>query len=275
MSGAPRGRGGNQGYSNGWVGRGFHKDDGSGRGERGFNNTWTGGAFNTFQGGKGRGVGNSLSIRAMGSGTRKEESSSVPEQDARPENDWVKTNQHLIPKESKADRLAKTRQTETKREFYVDVARRGYMHRRPTQMKPRRGNKDAHPTPTHSRSRSPKEEREFLCSLPPLTPVQEAQVRSPSRNGLPATVTSSVRTPGRVACSTNPTERTFRRVSASSLPTPSTSMQSDDGNLYDPNKTEEEKEQGWQENRERNMGLLVPPWSGPSLGAEMRDIERS
>lgn len=148
------------------------------------------------------------------------------------------------------------------------------MHRRPTQMKPRRGNKDGHPTPTHSRSRSPEEEREFLSSLPSLTPAQEARVRSTPRNQLPATATSSVRTPERVACSTNPTERTFRRVSASLLSTPSDSMQSDDGNLYDPNKTEEEKEQGWQENRGRNMGLLVPPWSGPSLGAEMRDIER-
>ncbi|KAI4669638.1 uncharacterized protein J4E88_009920 [Alternaria novae-zelandiae] len=125
----------------------------------------------------------------------------VPEQDARPEDDWIKADQQLIPTEPKADRLARNRQAEarpvpeqdrikenqhriptgpradrlvntqqakTRQDLYRDAARRAYTLLRPIQKHPRREGKDAHPTPTHHRSRSPEEEREFNSSFPPL-----------------------------------------------------------------------------------------------------------
>jgi len=349
MSGAPRG---NRGNSNGWGGRSSRNFDGGRRGGRGFNNTWTGGAFNNFLGGTGRGVGYGLPIRGMGGDTRREESSSiseqnaqiktdwfeenqhripkgpkadrqeteeasavpqqdtqpendrieenqhliptepkadrlakpwqagtrpVPEQDARPKDDWFKEKQHLIPKEPKADRLAKSRQAEIKQDLYRDAARRGCMLLRPTQKHPRRESIDAHPTPTHIRFRSPEEEREYISSFPPLPSSPVANVRPPPGNqpptSVPLSAAPSARPAARVACSTHPTERTFRKVSAGSMSTPTGSTEDDDGNLYDPNKTEEEKEKIWQEINEKNMGIRYP-WAGPSLDPHMRDVER-
>ena len=353
MSGASRGRGGSRGYGHGWRGRGSTNFGSGGRGRGGFNNTFNGGAFDTFEGGRSRGVGYGLPVGDMGSGTRRgnssfvreqnaqinkdwfeenqhiipkgpkadrqgtEEASAVPQQDTQPENDRIKENQHLIPTEPKADRLAKSRrvntklvpeqdahikndrikenqqsiptepkadrlakrrQTEIERDLYRDAARRGYMLLRPTHMNPRRGNGVVHPTPTQRRSRSPEEEREYISSFPPLPSSPAANVRPPLGNQQPTSVTpsaaASVRPAGRVACSTNPTERTFRKVSAGSMSTPSASSDGDDGNLYDPNKTEEEKEKIRQEINEHNRGLLGPPWSGPNLGDAMQDIQR-
>ena len=353
MSGGPRGRGGSRGHGNGWRGKsstnfGFRE---IGRG--GFNNTLIGGVFNTFQGGRGRGVGNGLPIRGgVGSGTRRENSSSISEQDARIREDWFKENQHWIPKgpkadrqeteeasavlqqdtqpendrtkenqhliptepkadrlaksrqvntklvpeqdahvksdwikgdqqsiptEPKADRLAKSRQAETKQDLYRDAARRGYRLLRPTQKHPRLESKDARPTPTQRRSRSPEEEREFNSSFPPLPSSPAANVRPPPGNRPPTSVTPSAapsaRPAGRVACSTNPTERTFRKVSAGSTSTLSGAAEGDDGNLYDPNKTEEEKEKIRQEIHQKNMGIRYQ-WSGPNLDPQMRDVER-
>lgn len=332
MSGAPRGRGGSRGYGHGWRGRGSTNFGSGGRGRGGFNNTFNGGAFDTFEGGRSRGVGYGLPVRGMGGDIRREEFSSVPEhripkgpkadrqetedasavpqqdahrenqqliprepkadrlarsrqaetklvpeQDAHTKNDWFKERQHLIPKEPKADRLAKSRQAETKQNLYRDAARRGYMLQRPIQRHPRRESRNAHPTPTQRRSRSPEEERDFLSSFPPLPSSLAANVRPPPENLPPTSVTPSAapsaRPARREACSTNPTERTFRKVSAASMSTPSGSTEDDDGNLYDPNKTEEEKEKIRQEIHQKNMGIRYQ-WSGPNLDPEMRDVER-
>ncbi|KAI4702598.1 hypothetical protein J4E89_010319 [Alternaria sp. Ai002NY15] len=318
MSGAPRG---NWGKSNG---RGGRRSTNFGYGGRGRE------SFNTFQGGRGRGVGYGLPVGGMGSGTRREESSSISEQnakdkkdwfkenrvpkgpkadrqktedasavrqqDARTENDCIKGNQHLIPMEPtadrlarsrqvdtklvpeqdahikndrikenhqsiptepKADRLAKSRQREIERDLYRDAARRAYHLLRPIQKHPRRESIE-HPTPIYRRSRSPEEEREFNSSFPPLPPSPAANVRPPPGNQLLISVTPSAKPAGKVACSTTPTERTFRKVSAASTSTPTGSTEGDDGNLYDPDKTEEEKEKIRQEINEHNRGLLGP-----------------
>ena len=340
MSGLPRGRGGSRG-NNGQGGRSSINFPYREIGRGSFNNTLNGGAFNTFEGGRGRGVGHGLPIGGVGSGTRRGEPSSVPEQDGpiekdwfkenrvpkgpkadqqkteevsavpqqdtQPENDRIKENQQLIPTEPKADRLAKgrlvseqdahiknegieenqqsiptepkadrlakSRQREIGRDLYRHAARRAYHLLRPLQKHPRRESIE-HPTPIYRRSRSPEEEREFNSSFPPLPSSLGANVRPPPGNQPPTSVTPSARPSGRVACSTNPTERTFRKVSAGSIATPSGSSEGDDGNLYDSNKTEEEKEKIRQEINEHNRGLLDPPWSGPSLGPEMQDIQR-
>ncbi|KAI4641828.1 uncharacterized protein J4E79_011599 [Alternaria viburni] len=209
---------------------------------------------------------------------RQAEARSVPEQDARPEDEQIEGNQHRIPTGPRADRLANSWQTEIEQDLYRDAARRAYVLLRPSPKHPRRESIHARPIPTHSRSRSPEEEREFLSSFPPLPSSPAANPRPPPLNQPPPSVTTSAapsaRPARREACSTNPTERTFRKVSAASMSTPSGSTEEDDGNLYDPDKTEEEKEKIRQEINEHNRGLLDPPWSGPSLGSEMEDIQR-
>ncbi|KAI4639574.1 uncharacterized protein J4E78_010901 [Alternaria triticimaculans] len=206
-------------------------------------------------------------------GTRQTGTRPVPEQDTHIKNDRVKENQQSIPTEPKADRLAKSRQREIERDLYRHAARRAYHLLRPIQKHPRRESIE-HPTPIYRRSRSPEEEREFNSSFPPLPSSPAANVGPPPGNQTPTSVPASARPARREACSTNPTERTFRKVSAASTSTPTGSTEGDDGNLYDPDKTEEEKEKIRQEINEHNRGLLDPPWSGPSLGSEMQDIQR-
>ncbi|KAI4911338.1 hypothetical protein J4E85_011247 [Alternaria conjuncta] len=206
--------------------------------------------------------------------SRQADTKLVPEQDAHTKHDWVKESQQSIPTEPKADRLAKSRQREIERGLYRHAARRAYHLLRPIQKHPRRESIE-HPTPIYRRSRSPEEERDFLSSFPPLPSSRAATARPPPVNQPPTSVTPSAapsaRPARREACSTNPTERTFRKVSAGSM---STSSEGDDGNLYDSNKTEEEKEKIRQEINEHNRGLLDAPWSGPNLGDAMQDIQR-
>jgi hypothetical protein len=57
------------------------------------------------------------------------------------------------------------------------------------------------------------------------------------------------------------------------LSTPPGSSQSDEGNLYDPNKTEEQKEEIRREVEECNRGLGFE-WFGTCVDAEMGESKR-
>jgi hypothetical protein len=130
-----------------------------------------------------------------------------------------------------------------------------------------------HEAPIHRHSRSPDQERESQNPFPPPSPSREARVRKPPVVQQSTPLITAVRQTKKEACSTNPTERVFRKVTASSLSTPPGSSQSDEGNLYDPNKTEEQKEEIRREVEECNRGLGFE-WFGTCVDAEMGESKR-
>jgi hypothetical protein len=130
-----------------------------------------------------------------------------------------------------------------------------------------------HEASLHRRSRSLEQERESQNPFPSPSPSRKARVRTPPVSRQPRPLITAVRQTKKEACSTNPTERVFRKVAASSLSTPPGSSQSNEGNLYDPNKTEEQKEKIRREIEEHNRGLGFQ-WFGTCLDAEMRESQR-
>ncbi|KAI4940275.1 hypothetical protein J4E86_011080 [Alternaria arbusti] len=177
----------------------------------------------------------------------KEDASAVPQQDARTENDGIKDNPQLIPTEPKADRLVKTWQAGT----------------RPVPEQNARPRDDWFKN-LYLIPKEPKADRlaKSRQADTKLVPEQDAHIKNDWNKRKQQPIP------------TEPKADRLAKISANSLSTPSASSDGDDGNLYDPNKTEEEKEKIRQEINEHNRGLLVPPWSGPNLGPEMQDIER-
>jgi hypothetical protein len=127
--------------------------------------------------------------------------------------------------------------------------------------------------PIHRHSRSPEQERESRNPFLSPSPSRDARVRTPPVSPQPTPLITAARHTQKEACSTNPTDRVFRKVTASSLSTLPGSSQSDEGNLYDPKKTEEQKEKIRKEIEEHDRGLGFQ-WFGTCVDAWMRESQR-